>query len=82
MRDGKYTLMLIVIVLMCIAVMKTINYEEKVIRSIPLTKNVVVDMWRFESTPADRREILQGLTAKECIDAGLCKLAINLPVAE
>ena len=44
-----------------------------------------VDMkyfWLYESTPADRLTMLQGLSAKECIDAGLCQLKYPTPLAE
>jgi len=42
---------------------------------------IVEDMWRYESSPSDRRAILEGLSAMQCIDAGLCELAIDLPTA-
>ena len=48
----------------------------------PCQENTIVeDMWRYESSPSDRRAILEGLSAMQCIDAGLCELAIDLPTA-
>jgi hypothetical protein len=47
-----------------------------------LGENIMEDVWRFESSPSDRRAILEGLSAMECIDAGICQLVIKLPVAE
>ena len=38
--------------------------------------------WVYESSPSDRRAILEGLSAMECIDAGLCQLTTDLPVSE
>jgi len=42
----------------------------------------VMYMWEYESTPADRAAILNKLSAKECIDAGLCELVVKLPITE
>ena len=39
-------------------------------------------VWQYESSPSDRRAMLEGLTAMECIDVGICELTFNLPVAQ
>ena len=44
--------------------------------------DLVGDMWKYESSPSDRRTILEGLSAMECIDAGICELVSNYPIAE
>ena len=38
-------------------------------------------VWHYESSPSDRRAMLEGLTAMECIEARLCVLRMKLPVA-
>ena len=40
-----------------------------------------IDMWRYESSPSDRRAMLDGLNATDCIAARLCELTYDLPVA-
>jgi len=42
--------------------------------------DILQDVWYNESSPSDRKAILDGLTATECIDSGLCRLTVPLPV--
>ena len=42
--------------------------------------DVLQDVWYYESSPSDRKAILDGLTATECLDAGLCRLTVPFPV--
>jgi hypothetical protein len=42
----------------------------------------MADVWQNESSPSDRRAMLEGLSAMDCIDLGLCQLSLDLPVAD
>lgn len=38
------------------------------------------DVWRYETSPSGRAYLLEGLSAAECVDVGLCELVTKLPV--
>ena len=74
---GVLTMALILFLVWVIFLKDDGNPEQRLIYG-----DEVQDMWYYESSPSDRKAILDGLTATECIDAGLCRLTVPLPVGE
>ena len=44
-------------------------------------EDVMASVWENESSPSDRRAMLEGLTAMECVEAGLCVLTLPEEIA-
>lgn len=79
--SDNFTALLIVACVVLAIIIFGDRPEHHQLRPLPEDTGVMMkQMWEQESSPEDRYAILTGLTAMECIRAGLCELAHDDPV--